>query len=68
MVHRNILFVFYTTFVSRYMPESIAPIFPKVDMGPHWRALEAKLATFKEMKSNLLMLNNPGSNLGPNGG
>jgi|TARA_B110001450_G_scaffold200594_1_gene189527 hypothetical protein len=45
---------------------------PKVDMGPHWRAMEAKLDTYREMKTDLLMLNNPGSNgggmMGNNGG
>ncbi len=52
MVLRNILFVFYTTFVTRYVPEKIANILPKVEMGPHWQAMEAKLDTFREMKTN----------------
>jgi hypothetical protein len=33
-------------------------------MGPHWRAMEAKLDTYREIKTNLLMLNNPGGNNG----
>ena len=64
MVLRNIFFCFYTTFVSRYVPEQFATILPKIDMGPHWRAMEAKLDTYREIKTNLLMLNNPGGNQG----
>jgi len=33
-------------------------------MGPHWRAMEARLDTYREIKTNLLMLNNPGGNSG----
>jgi hypothetical protein len=68
MVLRNILFVFYTTFVNRYVPDKYATILPKIDMGPHWRIMEAKLDTFREMKTNLLMLHNPLNINGQNGG
>jgi hypothetical protein len=68
MVLRNIFFVFYTTIVTKYAPEWASPIFPMIDMGPHWRAMKAKLDTFRVIKNtNLLVLNAPTST-GQNGG
>ena len=56
MVFRNIFFSFYTIFVTRYVPHSISNHLPEIDMGPHWRAMEAKLDAFREFNTNLLIL------------